>query len=694
MKRDQKKRNRRLLLVALILAVTLAGCGSAGNGDAEAAGGRGAGGITRAEYIGMLGTRFGYNGYESEEDLFTDVASDNTWYPQIQAAAEWQIIDGGGSFEPEEAATLEFALECAVRAVGTDDIAASGAEIELDSLADFYAGNIAQIDLSDRDAPVDAEVAEQIILYAKSYDNNLVIPQITEIEFVEGVKTGEEDIFLNADGVTGVMADGSDYQIGDIVYLDATETSIARAILITEVEGSTFTYEDAPLEDTYAYLNIQGSFSGQIVEAVSASSGTEVDLGQEIYDEMKSYYMSDTLAGGQEYWLLPASNSVKVDQGGDHVVFTACFDVTESEEIASRPGYANIGVDGAANGKLVVGIRNVRVDVKYESAAWYKPLSPKIVECSLHFDTEVFFTIHGSVGASIPLGEVYIQVWGPLNIKLMLTAHIGADGNIAISYTTENVMSIGWQKDSGLKNSFDSVPEAEFDADATLTAEATLLADLRIGFKKASYSLVNAQVTCGAVAAAKLDADPMGEQPTCLDLKLYIPLRWGVNQNGCLLTDISSKLKFSGVIWDSESSPLKLHMHLEDWVRTSGDECTRQEAVEQELTTPEGEPLEEMDPFDFEPIEFDFIELVTYTMFLEKGGSMSIGFDNIPAGYTEADLSYEVADPAVCSVANGVVTAGAAGSTIVKISTADGMFTVALAVTVNEDYSVEEFESL
>ena len=122
--------------------------------------------------------------------------------------------------------------------------------------------------------------------------------------------------------------------------------------------------------------------------------------------------------------------------------------------------------------------------------------------------------------------------------------------------------------------------------------------------------------------------------------------------------------------------------------------CTRKEPIEQELTTPEGEPLEEINPFDFELIEFDFIELVSYTMYLGEGESLNIGFDNIPEGYTQNDLKYEVLDPSVCSVSNGTVKGNAPGSTIVKISTSDGMFTVSLAVTVNEDYSVEGFQSL
>lgn len=679
MRRDHGKFRMLLCVLLSFTAVALTGCG--GDGGVAASGGSTSGELSRAEYIGMLGDSFGYDTYISDTDIFTDVASTNEYYPEIQAAAEWQIIDSGDAFEPEKAASIGFALESAVRAVGTDDIAASGAAIDMNSLEDFYVSNIARIDLSNADAPLDAATARQIIDYAKSYDAGLVLPQITEMELVEGVKTAGMGIRLNADGATGVLSADQGYAVGDIVYMDATDTSLARAVKITGIEGDTFTFEEAPVEETYAYLNIQGSFPGKVVEAVSASDGTSVGLGQDIYDEMKAYNMS---AGAADYTFTRLANSAKVDSGGDHIVFTANFDVQQS---------TRENVEASANGQLVVGIKNIGVDVKYESE-WYNILSPKVIECKLHFDTEVSAELHGSVAASIPLGEAYIQVWGPLNIKVMLTAHLGADGNIVISYTTENALTVGWRKGTGLGKSFDSSAKADVEADATLTAEATLQVDLRIGFKKVSYSVTNAQVTCGAVAAGKTEIDLLGDQPICVDLQLYVPLKWGVNQSGCIITDINSSWKHSGVIWDSGNSPVNLHMHLEDWQRTPGDVCTRKEPVEQELTTPEGEPLEEINPFDFEPIEFDFIELVNYTMYLGEGESLNIGFDNIPEGYTQNDLKYEVLDPFVCSVSNGTVKGNAPGSTIVKISTSDGMFTVSLAVTVNEDYSVEGFQSL
>lgn len=673
------KRKAKWLILTLLLSIAvLTGCGKTTDTAND-------GKLSRGEYIRMLAEGFGYDTPAAESDIFTDVSPDHTYYPYIQAAAEWQVVDSADKFEPDKPATLGFALQSAVKAVDIEDIEAVGTAIDTNQLEDFYAQNIAQLDISKLDTPVDRDTAAQIIAYAQSYDASLVLPQVTEMELGESVQNAKVGTKLNADGTTGSMTAGTEYKVGDILYFDATDNSLARAVKITAVDGDSFTFEDASIEEAYSYLNIRGSFEGKVVEAVSASEGSNVGLAEEIYDEMKQYGVVST----EDYWVVPTANSVttNLDRGKDHMVFTANYDVQASSQGKKASGKAS------SQGKLTVGIKDIQVDVAYESAP-LNPLKPKEVKCNLHFNTEVSSEAHGSVGVSIPLGEAYIQVWGPLNIKVKLVAHVGADGNVSISYTTTNVASVGWKKGTGLSKSFNSTPKADFEADTTLTAEMTMLTDLRLGFKSASCSLLNAQVTSGAVAVGKTEADLLGDQPTCVDIQLYVPLKWGVNQEECLLTEINKSFKYSAVIWDSSSSPVHMHMHWEDWVRTPNDECTRKDSVEQEIETPEGEPLEEINPFDFELIDFDFIELDSYAMYLGEGESMNIGFESIPDGYSQADLAYEVEDASVCSVSGGTVYAKAPGSTVVRIKTKDGMFMVSLAVTVNDDYTVEGFDEL
>ena len=380
------------------------------------------------------------------------------------------------------------------------------------------------------------------------------------------------------------------------------------------------------------------------------------------------------------------ANSVSVDSGSDRIVFNAVFDVAKS---ASG---GKVNAEGSANGSFSVGIKDITTDIDYDYHGW-NPFNPEEVAFTLHFNSEVKTDIHGSAAATIPLGKAYIQIPGtPLNIAISLTAHVSADGNITVDYTTQNVMEIGWKKQCGLKKDYACKADATCDVDALLTAKVTMLADLRLGFKKASLGIANAQVCSGISGAAKLETDLLGDLPTCLDLQVYVPLSWGVNQQGCVLTEVSSKLKATGVIWNSENSPVHMQWHFEDGKKVEA--CTRNDRVEQELVTAENEPLKETDPFEFAPLEFDFIELDQYSMYLDPGQSMDIGFESIPEGYSVSDLIYEVEDGSVCSVSNGTVYALASGSTIVKVKTSDGLFTVAFVVTVKYDYSVPTFEEL
>ena len=283
---NMKRKTKWLILTLLLSIAVLTGCGKTTDTAND-------GKLSRGEYIRMLAEGFGYDTPAAESDIFTDVSPDNTYYPYIQAAAEWQVVDSADKFEPDKPATLGFALQSAVKAVDIEDIEAVGTAIDTNQLEDFYAQNIAQLDISKLDTPVDRDTAAQIIAYAQSYDASLVLPQVTEMELGESVQNAKVGTKLNADGTTGSMTAGTEYKVGDILYFDATDNSLARAVKITAVDGDSFTFEDASIEEAYSYLNIRGSFEGKVVEAVSASEGSNVGLAEEIYsiEEIQSLFI-------------------------------------------------------------------------------------------------------------------------------------------------------------------------------------------------------------------------------------------------------------------------------------------------------------------------------------------------------------------------------------------------------------------
>ena len=246
---------------------------------------------------------------------------------------------------------------------------------------------------------------------------------------------------------------------------------------------------------------------------------------------------------------------------------------------------------------------------------------------------------------------------------------------------------MNYKNGAGLSKSFSNEnPTLDIHAQVTITIEPTIVIDLRA----LRQSLINVQLTTGIVEVITADVDLMGNNPTCLGLYVYVPLRWGINQQNCLLTIISERLKYEGVIWDSENSPVTMRMHIEDGEEVA--ECTRgDEPVETPPTDENGEPYEELLFFEFVPIEIGFIELSSYSLYVDPNASETISVISVPEGYSTSDLTYSVSDSSICSVdASGNVTGINPGSTNVTISTSDGRFSVMLTVVVQENYEIED----
>lgn len=685
MKNSRIKRLLALFTTVVMMFTMVAGCGSDDSEETKKNSGvKDTAVFTKAAYVGMLGDKFGYNEYETASDIYSDVSSDNAYYSRIQACSEWDVIEKTEKFEPNEDVTLKYALESAVKAVGIDRLRSAGKNVDENDLMTFYTGNIAEIDVSDPDAVISSDTATKIIGYAKQYKNSLELPQKQDIVLNESVKDASTGMFLN-DDTTGTMPDSAGYKVGDIVYWESKDGSLPTAVKITEINGNQFKYENPELEEIFDSINISGTYEGKVISATSASDGTNVNYGQDLYNEVHNYGLGYIVEDDPLVSLL--KNGIKTETGDNYVRFTASADGASSDNSTGVKTHAD----------FVAEITDIKVTIDYKVK---KILIPTMLDARVSFNTKVSSNISGSFNKSIPLGEVKISICGPLMLKLKFTANIGANGEIDIAYTTSNALDVEWKKGTGLSKSFDQQSVLDFEAEVTLTAELNTLADISLGVRifgnDISKSLINAEVTTGVVAIAKVEADLLSDGLACSDVLIYVPLRWGLNQRSCLLTDVSDKLKYKATVWDSKTSPVQLHFHFEDGKRTEGDVCNKgeEEKVEQENVDENGNPFDELELFDdFEVIDFDFIKLNSYHIFVGEGETASVSFKSIPEGYTESDLIYEVSDSAICSVNGGSIIGASAGSTVVKVKTSDGMFSASFAVTVNEDYSMN-FDNL
>ncbi|MCD8098797.1 MAG: hypothetical protein LUE31_12430 [Lachnospiraceae bacterium] len=269
---------------------------------------------------------------------------------------------------------------------------------------------------------------------------------------------------------------------------------------------------------------------------------------------------------------------------------TATFTV-EKDGLTFTAKVSNIVVTPDVDFGILKGLQKANATVTFDD------------EIELEYAKEFFSSTINIGSVDIALGTT------PLSLKLSLAVNIGLNGEATLTYSSSVVANVNYQKGNGLSKSVsNNDAEMDFHAQVTATAEPTVKAELCCP----SWGLVNVKVTSGVVAIATVDVDLMGDEPDCIDLFAYVPLRWTVNEDGCVMTSISSKLKASGTVWGSDDSPITLHYHWEDLVLV--DACTRGtgEEVVTETVDEDGEPYDEYTLFDFEEIVFGTIKVATY----------------------------------------------------------------------------------
>lgn len=664
------KKKLGILVSLLVMAIGLSGCGGKKN---VTSGSTVSDTLSKSEWIRLLGDGFGYNTPFSEDAIYSDIGVSNECYAQIQACAEWGVITEQNRFEPNEIATWEYALKTSVRAIGIDNINSAGGQVSEENLIDFFGSNIANIGEIDLNSSITLADAEQLIGYALDYSYRLSPMERFEYTYNEGVyEVTAEDILLCGDGQSAWITNGVTYQNGDIIYIQPSETSIATAIRVVSYDADKMTYEEAAVEDVYSELQVAGTYEATIISVDSPDEQMNVS-----YQNNTPEYMPclTRMGAAETVSMVYRPNDAQYIQTG----------------ISANGNSVCFSKDIGDGGNVSVTINNIQVTTDIDFGIFS---GLKKADATVSFDDEIVASYTSEhYSKTIPLGNVILQLGStPCNVELSLVLNIGFDGSASLTYTSHMVGKVGYKSGCGLSKSLNNENATfDFHAEATVTAEPTAKVDLRL-FDR---SIVNLKVTSGVVAIANLDVDLMGNQPVCLDIYLYVPLRWAVNEDGCIMTNISNKLKYSATVWDSTNSKITKRYHWEDGILV--DECTRRE--EEKIETPEvaedGQPYDEYKIFEFEEIDFEVIRLSSSKLYLEAGQSISIDFVSIPEGYLAGDLIYSVDDSSICNVSGGVVTGVSSGSTTVKVSTPDGKYNAYFTVTIKGDFNnMTDFQPL
>lgn len=674
-----KRRLTSILSILLIISFLLQGCAnSAGDG-------KNSGSLTKEEWIGLLGDKFGYTDYESSKEFYEDVKPDNAYFKEIQACAEWEILPEKGKLEPDEKVDWRYAIETSVRAIGIEKLNQSdaGLKVSEENLIDFFVNEIAQIPNSSLDKKISAENAAQILEYAYDYGTNLQLAERFEYSYNEGVSEVDPDaVTLTGDGTTAKINDGSSYKEGDVIYVKPSENEPAYAIKVNSVNGDMINYTLAGMEDVYEELQIAGTFDAQIISVTPAEGVTiEEPVAAEEPEEDTD---EETSSKGN-----PLSNYVMSCIGYSNGMSDKGTELAkvEGEDYKVSAGKDGIRMSATPDSgvELSIDITKIRVTTDVDFGL-IKGLKKADVQVS--FQDKVQAKLSGAKSKQINLGSVKVALGPtPFTADFDVLLNLGADGEMSLTYQSSVAGKVNYVKGRGLSKSVDvKNPSFDFHAEVTVTVEPAIKAELSC----LGGAITNIKVISGVVGAATVDVDLLGEEPACTDLKLWVPLRWAVNEDWCLIAAagdlVHANLRVSNDVWGEENSPIQEHFHWEDGVLVEA--CTRgKEKVETVVEEEEGEYFE-YKHFDFKEIVFGMIKVSSTTIHLQQGESMKIGVLSVPGDFNAGDLQYMVDNITICTVdKSGVVRALQPGTAMVRISTPDGMFSSHVSVVVDIPYN-------
>lgn len=682
-----KRRLTSILSFLLITAFLLQGCANAA-GD-----GKNSGSLTKDEWIGLLGDKFGYTDYESSEEFYEDVKSDNAYFKEIQACAEWEILPEKGKLEPDEKIDWRYAIETSVRAIGIDKLNQSDTDLNVteENLVDFFVTEIAQIPDSALDDKLSGKNAEQILEYAYDYAVNLQLTERFEYSYNEGVSEADATaITLTGDGMTAKINDGTSYQEGDIIYVKPSENEPAYAIKVNSVNGDMINYTLAGMEDVYEELQIAGTFDAQIISVTPAEGITieEPAVSEEPEEEpagnadgktgSKGNILSNYAIGCIGY------SDGRIDTGTELAKVQVKGD--DYKASAGRDGI-RMSVNPKPGVTLSIDITDIKVttDIDY---GFVKGLKKADVQVSFTDKVQAKYSRSEHEAEQLNLGTIKLAMGPtPITVDFYILLNFGVDGEISLTYQSAVVGRVNYAKGKGLSKTVDvRNPSFDIHAEVTVTVEPAIKVELSC----LGVAITNIKVISGVIGAATMDIDLLGDEPICIDLKLWVPLRWAVNEDWCLIAAsgdlVKANLRISNVVWGEENSPIQEHFHWEDNVLV--EECTRgKEKVETVVEEEAGEYFE-YKYFDFKEIVFGMIKVSSATIHLQQGESVKIGVLSVPGDFDVSDLQYMVDNITICTVdRSGVVRALQPGTAMVRISTPDGMFTSHVSVVVDIPYN-------
>ena len=477
--------------------------------------------ITRTEWIAMLADQEGYTDCKNDKSYFDDINQSNDNFKKIQACAEWEILDKGGSFLPNDKATTEFAVITAVKSIGLQFISANDKPIRTDSeIIHFYKEKTG--DRFDNQSYIDADYATKILNNTKQIKEGIKLKNSGSVEYKDNVKKIDtSSIKIHGNQATTLQP----VKVGDILVIEPCDAyPSGKALKIKKVKGENIEFTTPGLDE---FLGAY-TFSGEASPVVTAVSSSDKDTTVKI----------ETGNADTTPTVTPAAITPLALAGNEIPTSTSTNPFNYDIKLSKKVG--NVKISGTISLKKLI----MRVDE-------FNAVGITVKNCNAHLSYDLESKISVS-GKTVPV-RVDAKLFGVLGAAIKITVKIGIDGSVSVVSSTTVTETMKYKQGAlPIFRQTNTSPQTDLE----LKVKGYVNPEICIAGEVFNVDMFDFGGTIGV-----FNAEASTNKYGCLDIKAYVPLDLFINSQDSVLGKL--KIKISWKIWDSKSSKIKKQWHIE-----------------------------------------------------------------------------------------------------------------------------------
>ena len=531
------------------------------------------GDITRFEWMEMLCKKTGMTDYKNKEPYYKDVQDNSKYYPFIQSAVEWKILETSSEFDGESLASGRFIALTAMKSIGEEKIKiyADNDNKVSDNTYIRLAIDNNLIDEDQLSKGFSKEECQQILkAFDSIYFGVFWKDDYTNVKYKDNVIELPSDVILHSDDkgleITVKQEAADRLNVNSIIVFEQSNTKLKIARKVNSIESG-------------GVLKLSEAEVNEVIESMVASDITELT-----FDDIINYYgltENDTAISNMSYQptgqnnIRPVGFSKKIESKGFKISLSTS--TNDEEENSTKKNMLEIKVasndtgvayqlpinyelekDRKVNAEIDIDKINIGAQAEYN---WLEGV--KYAEVALDSHTTFTSKLENFkeekkillCKTPVPLGN------GIIGVDIQFFLVLSVEGDISFKIELPAQTTVRYEKDKGLRNF-----EHEISAENP-RVEANCEAGAKLRFEPAlvllnCLNVIDTEADLGVTASAKATIHPTQE---CADVSISFPV---ITISVCGDEDAHSVIGELGLSaeWEiitAENAPIKFGLHFE-----------------------------------------------------------------------------------------------------------------------------------